>query len=150
VSSNVTYSIQNKPAWAAFDTTTGTLSGTPNAASVGTYANISISASDGSSNASLQPFSITVTDVTNGTATVSWSIPTTNSDGTPLTNLAGFHIYYGTTTNSMSQMMDVANSTVSTSIISNLPAATWYFSVKAYTTSGVESSTSNIASKTIS
>ena len=146
----LTYLISNKPAWASFDTTTGHLYGTPSSAAVGTTSNIVIAATDGVTNATLTAFSITVTDVTNGTATVSWALPTTNSDGTPLTNLAGFHIYYGTSADSLNQMMDVTNSSVSTYVLTNLGPATWYFGVKAYTTSGAESSISNIASKTIS
>jgi hypothetical protein len=31
------------------------------------------------------------------TATLTWDAPTTNADGTPLTDLAGYRIYYGTT-----------------------------------------------------
>lgn len=147
--SKLTYSIQNKPVWASFDTNSGALSGAPDASNVGTYANIVISASDGSANASLAAFSITVTDVTSGTATVSWTIPTTNSDGTPLTNLGGFRIYYGTAANSMTQVAQIANPTVSTYAVTNLAPATWYFGVKAYTSPGVESAISNIANKVI-
>jgi hypothetical protein len=148
--SKVSYSVQNKPAWAAFDSTSGALTGTPDAASVGTYANIAISATNGSDTASLGAFSITVTDVANGTATVNWTIPTANSDGSTLTNLAGFRIYYGTAADSLTKMMQVSNSGTSTYVITNLPPATWYFSVKAYTSSGTESAASNVASKTIS
>ena len=55
----LSFSIQNKPAWATFDVTTGELSGTPNASDAGTYPNILISASDGTSR--LPAFSIQVT-----------------------------------------------------------------------------------------
>jgi len=147
--SKLTYSVQNKPLWASFDTTSGALSGAPDASNVGTYANIVISATDGSANASLAAFSITVTDVTSGTATVSWTIPTTNNDGTPLTNLSGFHIYYGTAANSMTKVAQIANPSVSTYAVTNLSPATWYFGVKAYTSAGVESAISNIANKAI-
>jgi hypothetical protein len=59
--STVGYSIQNKPAWASFSTTTGLLQGTPSASNVGTYSNVLISASDTAGSASLPAFSITVT-----------------------------------------------------------------------------------------
>jgi hypothetical protein len=147
--SKLTYSVQNKPAWASFNNTSGTLSGTPDASNVGTYANIVISVSDGSATASLARFPITVTDVTNGTATVSWTIPTTNSDGTALTNLSGFRIYYGTAADSMTKVSEITNPSVSTYAVTNLSPATWYFGIKAYTSSGVESAISNIARKTI-
>ena len=54
------FGIANKPSWASFDTTTGTLSGTPTAANAGTYSNIVISVSDGVATVNLPAFSITV------------------------------------------------------------------------------------------
>ena len=57
----LTFSIENKPGWASFDTQTGELSGTPEAADVGSFSNIVISVSDGQESASLQAFTIEVT-----------------------------------------------------------------------------------------
>jgi hypothetical protein len=54
------FKITGKPGWAAFNTSTGKLSGTPAGANVGTYANIRISASDGRTSVALAPFAITV------------------------------------------------------------------------------------------
>lgn len=147
--SELTYSVQHLPAWASFDTTSGTLSGTPNSSNVGTYSNIVISVADADQSASLNAFAITVTDTANGSATVSWTIPTANSDGSALTNLSGFRIYYGTAADSLTEMIQVANPGTSTYVIPNLTAATWYFGVKAYTSANVESTVSNIASKII-
>ncbi|MDE2050811.1 MAG: putative Ig domain-containing protein, partial [Gammaproteobacteria bacterium] len=98
----LSFSVQNMPAWASFSTATGTLAGTPTSTSAGTYSNIVISVSDGHTSASLAPFSITVNPSSSsgsgstGTAAVSWTAPTTNSDGSALTDLAGYHVYYGT------------------------------------------------------
>jgi hypothetical protein len=147
--SKLTYSAQNVPAWASLDTNSGVLSGTPYPTDVGQYSNIVISVTDGTASASLAAFSINVTEVSNGSATVSWNTPATNSDGTALTNLAGFHIYYGTGPDSLTQMAQVANAGITTYVIANLTAATWYFGVKAYNSSGTESSISNVGSKTI-
>jgi hypothetical protein len=145
----LTFSIANKPAWANFSTTNGTLSGTPTSSQVGSYSNIVITASDGSLSASLPAFSITVADVQTGSATLSWTPPTLNEDGTPLTNLKGYRIYYGTNSSSLSTMIDIPNPGVTSAVVENLSPATWYFALKAYNTSNVESSLSNIASKTI-
>src|SRR6185437_9234722 len=41
----LSFSVQNKPAWATFSIATGSLSGTPATADVGTYSNIIISVS---------------------------------------------------------------------------------------------------------
>lgn len=56
------FSIQNKPSWASFSTSSGALSGTPTAA--GTHDNIVISVSDGKITRSLPAFSITVSAAT--------------------------------------------------------------------------------------
>jgi Putative Ig domain len=145
----LTFAIQNKPSWATFNATTGVLSGVPAAADVGTYANILISVSDGRSTAALPAFTITVNQISTGTATVSWAVPTTNSDGTPLTNLAGYRIYYGTSAGALNQVITVSGTSLMTYVVSNLGSGTWYFAVTDYTSAGVESSYSNIVSKAI-
>jgi hypothetical protein len=64
-SSNLTFSIINKPSWATFATANGTLSGTP---TPGTYSDIQISVSDGTLTTLLSAFSINVAS-SGGTAT---------------------------------------------------------------------------------
>lgn len=141
------FSIQNKPSWATFSTSTGRLSGTPTAA--GAFANIVISVSDGANSVSLPGFTITATSVTLGSATLSWVAPTQNTDGTALGNLAGYRIVYGTSASALNQTIEVANPSVTSFVVDQLTPATWYFAVKAYTSAGVESSASNVANKTI-
>src|SRR5215469_1833816 len=70
--SALSFSITNLPGWASFNSHNGQLSGTPTAASVGTFANIQISASDGQSTAALAAFAITVV----APLTISGSPPT--------------------------------------------------------------------------
>lgn len=145
----LTFAITRLPGWALFDPSTGRLSGAPTSADLGTYSGIVISVSDGTSTASLPTFSITVADVQTGSATLSWTAPTLNEDGSPLTDLRGYRVYYGTSSNNLSSVLDVGTSGVTSTVVENLSPATWYFAVKAYNTSNVESSFSNIASKTI-
>jgi autotransporter-associated beta strand protein len=57
------FSIANQPAWATFDPITGTLSGTPTNANVGTTAGIVITVSDGTTSTSLPAFNVTVINV---------------------------------------------------------------------------------------
>lgn len=149
---DLTFSITNKPSWASFDASTGRLSGTPTANHVGTFANIVISVSDGVASASLPPFTITVTGqpVTTGSATLSWTPPTERTDGSALTNLAGYKIRYGTAPNNYTQVIDVRNAGLTTYVIDGLTRGTYYFTVSAYDTAGVESASSEAASKTIS
>jgi hypothetical protein len=144
----LTFSIANKPSWATFSTTTGKISGTPDAASVGTYSNIVVSVSDGKVSASLPAFSIAVNQLSLGAVTLSWTAPTQNTDGTSLTNLAGYRVVYGTSASALSQTVQV-NAGVSTIVVENLAPATYYFAVRAYTTAGLESSNSNVATKVV-
>ena len=146
----LTFSISNKPVWASFSATTGQLSGTPSGSQVGSYSNIVITASDGTASASLPAFGINVTSTTtSGAATVSWTPPTHNTDGSTLTNLAGYRIYYGTSSAALNQTVELKNPGLSSYMIESLPAGTYYFGVKAFTSSGAESVLSNVVSKTI-
>ena len=150
----IKYTIAGKPVWATFNATTGLLSGTPSSTQTGTYGGISITASDGTRSASLPAFSIAVTAAastgpTTGSATVSWVPPTQNSDGSALTNLAGYQIDYGTSATALSNTVKVANPGTASYTVSNLASGTWYFAVQAYTNSGTQSGMSTLATKTI-
>jgi hypothetical protein len=148
-SQNLTFSITNRPAWASFDTVTGELRGTPAAAHVGQTGNIVIRVSDGQASASLAAFSITVADVQTGSATLRWTPPTTNEDGSPLTDLRGYRVYYGTSSANLDTTFELPNPGLSSAVVESLAPATWYFAVRAYNAANVESASSNIASKTI-
>lgn len=143
------FSIANRPTWAQFDTATGRLSGTPTTANVGTTSNVVISVSDGRATTSLAAFSISVTQVATGSATIEWQPPTTNTDGSALTDLAGYRITYGTSAATLDRTVQVTNPGVATYVVSNLSAGTWYFAVRAYNQAGVDSPASNVASKVV-
>jgi hypothetical protein len=85
-----------------------------------------------------------------GSATLAWTAPTSNSDGSALTNLAGYHIYYGSSAGSLSNMVNVTSASTLTYVVGNLGTGTWYFAVAAYTNTGAESGMSNVGSKMIS
>ena len=145
----LTFSILNKPSWASFSSSNGQLTGTPATASAGTYSNIVISVSDGTNNASLAAFSITVNQVSNGTASLDWTSVTQNTNGTALTNLAGYHVHYGTSASNMNQVVNITNPSVTAYVVTNLSSGTWYFGVTAYTSTGMEGVLSNVGKKTI-
>ena len=144
----LTFSIANKPSWATFSSTTGKLSGTPDASSVGTYSNVVVSVSDGKIATSLPAFSIAVNQMSLGAVTLSWTPPTQNTDGTSLTNLAGYRVVYGTSASALNQVVQL-NAGVSSVVVDNLAPATYYFAVRAYTSAGLESSNSNIGTKIV-
>src|SRR5690606_13857987 len=78
---SLTFTIGNRPTWAAFDSATGTLDGTPS--STGTHRSIVISVSDGQSTTTLPPFSIAVTAPgRNSAPTIAGSPETTVVAGT--------------------------------------------------------------------
>lgn len=80
-------------------------------------------------------------------ATLSWDAPTTNTDGTDLTDLAGYKIYYGTSPGTYDSVIDTGD--VTTYKITDLTPATYYFVVTAYDKGGNESAYSNEVSKTV-
>jgi hypothetical protein len=81
-------------------------------------------------------------------ATLTWQAPTRNVDGSTLTNLAGFKVYYGTSSQSLSQSVTIANP-LTTQHVVTLQPGTWYFAVSAYDATGAESARSNQVSKIV-
>lgn len=146
----LSFSVTNKPAWASFSIATGTISGTPTAANVGTYSNIVISTTTGHASASLAPFSVVVQQPaaagSTGAVTISWTPPTQNTDGSTLTDLAGYNIYYGTSQTSLTQVVNIANPGLATYVLSSLAAATYYFALTSVNASGIESPRSAVVS----
>lgn len=141
---------QQRPPWLSFDRATGRLSGTPGIGDVATYSNIVLGVSDGARSNSLPPFSINVVPVSFGTATLSWTPPTTRTDGLPLTNLAGYRVLWGTTRGTYPNSVRLTNPGLTRYVVQNLAPATYYFVVRALDSNNVESGNSNVAQKTIS
>jgi hypothetical protein len=145
----LTFSITNPPAWATFNTATGQLSGTPGVQHVGATSGIVISASDGTLSASLAAFTVTVQAIATGSATLSWTPPTTNSDGSPLTDLAAYKFYWGPTAGNYPNSVSVPNAGLTSYVVTNLVPGTYFFVATAVNASGAESVFSAAASKTI-
>ena len=149
-STAVTYTIANKPAWATFNAATGQLSGTPVATDVGTDAGIEISATDAGSVIQLPAFTISVSAAvaSNSSVSLAWVAPTQNSDGTPLVDLKGYTIHYGSTSQDYTGSISVTNPTVTTYLVNSLPAGKYYFAVTALNSAGLESLLSDEVSAT--
>lgn len=145
----LTFSIANRPSWASFSTSTGQLTGSPTGANVGNYSGIVISVSDGRATVSLPAFAVSVVDVSVGGATLSWIAPTQNTDGSTLGNLSGYRIYYGASADELTHTVQVASAGITTYIVENLAPGTYYFMVRAYSSSGSESDNSNLGSKVV-
>lgn len=143
------FSVTRKPAWARFDRASGRLWGTPGAGDVGNFTNIAISVSDGRASAALAAFDVSVNQIAAGTATLSWEPPTENDDGSPLTDLAGYRLYYGRNSDNLTQVVVLNNPGLTRYVIENLTPARWFFEMTSINAEGVESGRSPTASKTI-
>jgi outer membrane biosynthesis protein TonB len=87
---------------------------------------------------------------TTGAATLNWMPPTENTDGSTLTDLVEYKIYYGTSPDAMTNEITNISTGLSTYVIENLQSnTTYYFSMTAINADGIESSFSNIVSKNI-
>lgn len=145
----VTFTIANKPAWASFDPSTGTLQGTPGIGDIGSYPNIRISATDGLYAVSLSSFSIDVVSSAPGSIMLSWDPPTQRDDGSLLTNLAGYKLHWGTALGHYPNVASIPNPGIATYVVDQLPPGTYYLVATAYDASGIESGYSNVATETV-
>jgi hypothetical protein len=146
----LSFSIANRPRWADFNIDTGELSGTSSASDLGEYDDISIMVSDGMDSASLPAFSIVVqAEPAFGSARISWVAPVRYRDGSPLTNIAGYQIYYGTRADDLTNTQTVNDSGATSATITGLAPGTWYFAVSAFDDLNAMSENSVVVAKSI-
>jgi hypothetical protein len=147
----LTFSITSLPTWASFNRQTGVLSGTPSTEDIGSYSNIVISVTDGTATASLSPLTINVLEpeATTGSVALEWVPPSTRTDGSTLdlSEIAGYRVYMGTTSDNLQQVVDLADNSINDYVVDNLDGGDYYFAVTTYDTEGNESSYSNVARK---
>jgi len=143
-----TYSVSNKPAWATFNASTGTLSGTPTSATPATYEGIVIGVSNGTVSATLPAFGIDVEQPVLGTASLAWTKPVENASQPSLGQLKGYTIVYGKNPNAMNKQLTIGSGATSAEI-ENLTAGTWYFKVAAISSSNVVGAFSATVGNTI-
>lgn len=143
----LTFTVVNAPGWATFDTATGMLEGTPTAGDVGIYSDIQISVSDGSLSDDLGPFSVEVTQVALGSATVNLSLPTLYNDGSSLSgHIETINIYYGVSQGNLPNKIEITNIGTTSYVVDNLVPDTYFFGATLVDDQGTESSLSNIGS----
>jgi len=141
----VSWSISRRPGWASFSSSTGRLRGTPSAADVGQYRDIVMTASDGKGSSSLEPFTITVVAAGNTSLTLSWTPPTRNTDGSVLTDLAGYEVRWGPSGGAFNQSRQVNNPGLTSYVVENLEPGEYKFVVLAISSAGVKSAPSGTA-----
>ncbi len=84
-----------------------------------------------------------------GVASLTWTPPSRNNDGSELTNLAGYRIVYGTKSTELTRSIDIRNASASSYDVTRLAAGTYFFAIYAYNTTGAESRASNTVSKVV-
>ena len=84
-----------------------------------------------------------------GSVTLDWMPPTENTDGTPLTNLAGYHIYFGIEDGRYTEQIVIHNPGIATYVIDNLAVNTYYFVATACNDAGIQSPYSDVAIKVV-
>lgn len=119
----LTFTISNLPLWATFDTTSGTISGTPIAADIGFYDNITIVVSDGETTATLPGFSIDV-------------LAAPVAENPLLNDVAGFSISMGTSQDTVTHQGTISIGSDAISSTDLMAAEAYYISVTALDING--------------
>ena len=144
--------------WAGTDVTSCTASGdwsgnkvtagseTINAIAADSQFILTCSGTGGSVNRTVN---VTVLQSGSGTALLSWTPPTQNTDGSPLEDLAGYKIHYGNSSGNYSETITLDNPGLSSYLVENLVPADWFFVVTSFNTLSIESSYSLEVSKRI-
>ena len=89
------------------------------------------------------------TSAATSSVTLGWQAPTQNTNGSPITDLAGYKIHYGTASANYSQTVALNNPGLVSYVVDNLPSGTYYFAITAYNSQGIESALSGEVSKTV-
>lgn len=137
------FSAANLPSWAGFNELTGQISGTPGGGDVGSFDDIRVTVFDGTARVALAPFSINVVAAATGSASLSWTAPDMREDDTPLTNLAGYRVYYGNAPGSYPNRVEINSAGVTSTVIDGLVPGEWYFVATSIDSTGLESDFTN-------
>ena len=89
------------------------------------------------------------TPVASTSVTLGWVAPTQNSNGTPITDLAGYKIHYGTASENYTKVVAVSNPSLSRYVMDSLESGTYFFAITAYNSKGIESTLSGEISATL-
>ena len=116
---------------------------------MGSYRNIDIEVSDGETTSRLGTFTIQVLETAPGSISISWIPATQRVDGSPLTNLYGHRIRWGTEPGNYTDSVFVQGEGVTSYVIENLLPASYYIAATTVDTNGLESALSNPVSITL-
>ncbi|MGD8910518.1 MAG: fibronectin type III domain-containing protein [Chromatiales bacterium] len=77
---------------------------------------------------------------------LSWGAPSSRVDGSylSLTELEGYRIYYGSSADDLSMLVDLNDTDITEYTVDSLPSGNYYFAITVYDLEGLESGFSNI------
>ncbi len=136
---NPNFSVDNLPPWADFDPRTGELTGTPQPGDEAIYRNVTITVSDGSATATVGPFDIGVVTTGQYSVALAWQPPDERLDGSPLSDLDGYRIYYGRHDSDLNRSVEVDNPGLTSYVVDGLARGRWLFAMTAVDADGRES-----------
>ena len=84
-----------------------------------------------------------------GTATLTWTPVTRDTQGGTLRDLAGYKVFYGTSPRGLYSVVVVPDPHLTSYVVRDLAPGSWYFAVAAYTSSNVEGPRSNVVAKNV-
>ena len=90
-----------------------------------------------------------ILQLADGSVALNWTAPSTNTDGTALTDLAGYRIYYGVAAGDYPNVVDVQGAGNTSVVIENLVPDTYYFVGTAVAVDGRESDYSSVLERTV-
>jgi hypothetical protein len=82
-------------------------------------------------------------------ATLTWSPPPLNVDGSSASDIIAYRIYFGENASSLTQSIQVPGGTTTGAVVSGLPAGTYYFAMAAVNSLGELSAQTNVVSVTV-
>ncbi len=127
-------------------TSTGTTGSSPQtSADAGTSTSGSSTTSGSTTSGSTPPS----TPVAGTSVTLGWVAPTENNNGSPITDLAGYKIHYGVTSQDYTKVVAVSNPSLSRYVLDSLESGTYFFAITAYNSKGIESTLSGEISATL-
>jgi hypothetical protein len=106
-----------------------------------------LNVTDGTNTYTSPAYTIQVIGTAAGAATLTWTPPTTYTDGSPLT-VAGYKVHWGMSPGQYPNTKSLPAG-VASDVITPLGSGTWYFVVTALDSGNVESAFSNMAQKTL-
>lgn len=110
--------------------------------SAGTSFNISLISASGASLGDSIDGQVVVRDTRAGSVQLSWTAPSQYTDGSDLSDLAGYYVY-ADTPGVPGRLIQVSDPTATSVTVKGLQAGVWYFALMAYTAEGLQSDVTN-------